>query len=78
MNHEFNQGTALLAAVLGASLLRTSNVEQLPDNVSARNAREIAVLARVLEKRLIDLRGGMVGSTAAATANARLHQAAIG
>jgi hypothetical protein len=69
MNVTLDQGTALLAAVVGASLLTaTASATQSGTPVDARQAREIAVLARVLENRL----GAVRQSMHAVGANRRL------
>ena len=60
MSGELQRGTALLAAVFGTSLL-TATVETARSEraLDAHQAREFAVLARVLEKRLGEVRRAM-------------------
>ena len=48
--------TAILALAFGSSLLMANTVAQSTGAFDARMARELAVLARVLEKRLADMR----------------------
>jgi hypothetical protein len=60
MSRDFERSTALLAAVFGASLLTaTAGAAQSTKTLNAQRAREIAVLSRVLEKRLGDVRRSM-------------------
>ena len=60
MNRDLERSTALLAAVFGASLLTaTGGAAPSVRIVNAHQAREIAILSRVLEKRLGDVRRSM-------------------
>ena len=58
MSRELERSTALLASVFGASLLTAiaGTEQQFAGTLDARRSREIAILARVLEKRLGDVR----------------------
>jgi hypothetical protein len=60
MSRDLERSTALLAAVFGASLLTaTAGAAQSTSALDAQRAREIAVLSRVLERRLGDVRRSM-------------------
>lgn len=58
MNRELEQGTAILATVFGASLLR-AEAARSAGAFTPQHARELSVLARILEKRLGDVREAM-------------------
>jgi len=62
MNRELKQGTAFLAALFGASLMKAESA-QAAGTLSDRQIRELSVLARVLEKRLGDVRRLMAEAT---------------
>jgi hypothetical protein len=51
--------TALLAIAFGESLLTASAVARTRGTFDARTAKELAVLSRVLEKRLGEMRSSM-------------------
>jgi len=69
MSRELERGTALLAAVFGASLLTAigGTEQQFAGTLDARRSREIAILARVLEKRLGDVRKSMADAVGEGT-----------
>jgi hypothetical protein len=58
MNRELQQGTAMLAALFGASLMKAESARDM-GTFDAHQARELSVLARILEKRLGDVRREM-------------------
>ncbi len=60
--------TAILAAVVGAALMSNGAERENDRNVDPRTARELAVLSRVLEKRLGEARKTLV-TTATGTEN---------
>ena len=61
MTDRFESRTALLAIAFGESLLAASAVAQTRGVFNTRTARELAVLSRVLEKRLGEMRSSMAG-----------------
>ncbi len=61
MTDRFESRTALLAIAFGESLLTASAVAQTTGAFNTRTAKEIAVLSRVLEKRLAEMRRSMAG-----------------
>lgn len=74
MTERFQDSTARLAAAFGLILSRADAEKE--ESIDTKTARELSVLSRILEKRLVDMRGTFaqaVAPTAERHATAKLR-----
>jgi len=64
MNRRLESTTAVLAAAFGGMLFGTDTLAKEKVTLDPRTAKELAVISRVLEKRLSDFRKGLTEVTA--------------
>ena len=60
MDQEQIQSTAKLAAAFGMMLMNSETMSRAKDKLDSRRARELAVIARILERRLGEARSAIL------------------